>query len=262
MKKIFSYFWQSISSFDFYKKALTFRMAEVFKYLVLLLLVFSLLISGGVTFRMTKVFGDLADWAIKNLPAIDITDGKVSVDAQMPFKIREKGMELILDTTGQTTFISEETEQGILLTKDKLIYKQSKNQINTYELSNVKKLSLNRTSIENWKRISLRIFFPLCFAAVFIYYVIAKTLQLLFFSLLPLAVCGIRNIKLRYSEIFKITVFALTLPFFIASILEVFLFKVMFFPIVFTVIYTVYLTKASLVCWKINKSTQGVSLGT
>lgn len=260
MKKFFSYCWHSISSFDFYKKAVTFRMAEVFKYLFMLLLVLSLFVSAGISFRMTKVFNELADWAIKTLPAIDITNGKVSTDAQMPFKVTEKGMEIIIDTTGQTVSIVEEAERGILVTKDKLIYKQSKTQINTYELSNIKKLSLNKITIEKWKKISSKIFFPLCFAAVFIYYVIAKALQLLFFSLLPLAVCGAKNIKLKYSEIFKITVFALTLPFFVASMVELFFFRVMFFPILFAIIYSVYLTKAALVCGKTDKPTEMRSL--
>ncbi len=248
MKNFFSFFWQSISNFDFYKKVINFKTATVFKYLLILLFIASILISLGVSKKVHDFVNEAGDWVIMNLPVIVIIDGVVSVDAKMPIIIKKENFEIIIDTTGQTSSIDESVKQGMLLTKHKLTYKQSQTQTNTYELSKIKELILDKNTINRWKKNAFRIAFPLIFVASFIYYAIAKTLQILLFSFLPFVISGAKGLKLKYSQIFKIAAFSLTLPFILAAIVEVFLFRVRFFPILFILIYSVYLVKGTLAC--------------
>lgn len=248
MKNFLSFFWQSISDFNFYKKVINFKGVTVFKYLLILLFIASILISLGVSKKMHGVVNEAGGWAIENLPVIVITDGIVSVDTHMPFRIKKEDFEIIIDTTGKTSSIDESAKQGILLTKHKLIYKQSETQTNTYELSKVKKLILDEETIERWKKNAFRAAFPLIFIASFVYYAIAKTFQILLFSLLPLIISGAKNLELKYPQIFKISAFSLTLPFMLAAVVEVFFFKVKFFYILFVLIYAVYLIKGTLAC--------------
>ncbi len=248
MKNFFSFFWQSISNFNFYKKVINFKAAIVFKYLLILLFIASILISLGVSRKVHEFVNETGDWAIMNLPVIAITDGVVSVDTKMPFEIKKENFEIIIDTTGQTSSIDESAKQGILLTKHKLIYKQSQTQTNTYELSKIKELTLDINTINRWKKNAFRVSFPLIFVASFIYYAIAKTLQILLFSLLPFIISGAKNLELKYSQIFKISAFSLTLPFILAAATEAFAFRIRFFFILFILIYAVYLIKGTVAC--------------
>jgi len=248
MKNFFSFFWQSISDFDFYKKVINFKAAIIFKYLLILLFIASILISLGVSRKVGEFVNETGDWAIMNLPVIIITDGIVSVDAQMPFEIKKENFEIIIDTTGQTISIDESVKQGLLLTKHKLIYKQSETQTNAYELSKIKTLILDKDTINRWKKNAFRVSFPLIFIACFIYYAITKTIQILLFSLLPFMISGAKNLELKYPQVFKISAFGLTLPFILAAVVEAFLIKVRFFFILFILIYAVYVVKGALAC--------------
>jgi hypothetical protein len=248
MKNFFSYFWQSISDFNFYRKIINFDLPTVFKYLLILLFVATIFISLGASVRITKFVNKTGDWAIENLPTIHISDGIVSVNTEEPFRIEKDGFVIIIDTTGKILSIDKSIEQGVLLTRDKLIYKQSKTQTNTYELSNIKELILDEKTINRWQKNAFRVIFPLIFITSFVYYTLAKTLQILFFSFLPLMISGSKNLELKYPQIFKISVFSLTLPFALATMIEVFYFKVKLFPFLFIFIYAVYLVKGTLAC--------------
>jgi hypothetical protein len=252
MKNFFSLFWQSISDFDFYKRVINFSPSAVFKYFLILLFILCLSISLGLSFKANKFIMQLSNWAVESLPAIYIDSGVVNVDAQMPFVTEKDNLKIIIDTTGQTLSIGESVKRGILLTDRQLIYKQSDFETNAYDLSGIKKFTLNKESIERLKKNAFRIAFPLIFLAHFIYYALAKTLQILLFSLLPLVVSGAKNMGLKYNQVFKISVFALTLPFALAALAEVFSLKVKFFYVLFVFVYSVYLAKGTLACRQRN----------
>ncbi|MFH1855987.1 MAG: DUF1189 domain-containing protein [Candidatus Omnitrophota bacterium] len=256
MKNFFSYFWQSISDFNFYKKVVTFKFSTAVKYFVTLLLICILLISVGLSLRVKPIFNSLADWAMGNLPSINIQDGKASVDARMPFVIKKGNVVVILDTTGETISIDDSIKQGVLLTANKLIYKQSDIQTNTYELAKIKNLTIDKATIVKWKKGFLKAFFPFICIMSLIYYPLAKIVQVLFFSLIPLMLNNIRNLKLKYVDILKISIFALTLPLAIAAIVEIVFFKVKLFAVLFTLIYAVYLVRGTMICVA-KKGTEG-----
>jgi len=246
MKNFFSFFWQSISNFDFYKKVVNFRPAAVFKYLLILLFIAAILLSFGISKKVHKFVNETGDWAINNLPDIVITNGIVDVNAKMPFKVKKENFEIIIDTTGKTSSLDAAVKQGLLLTKNQLIYKQSEAQTNTYELAKIKNLVLDEQTINRWKKTAFRSVFPLIFAASFLYYAAAKAFQILFFGFLPFIISRVKKRELKYSQALRISAFGLTLPFSLAVIVEIFFFRVRFFAILFILIYAVYLVKGTI----------------
>ena len=109
-------------------KELSFRPAsEAVKYLFLLVLITSVIISTYMVFNFrTKSLEFLnsnkekLDEVVKKIVVpLEIKDGKVSADVKQPYKERlseigPKGFTFVIDTTGRITSLEEE-EDGILL---------------------------------------------------------------------------------------------------------------------------------------------------
>lgn len=248
VSSFFVLLWQTISDFSFYKRIAGFKFSTVIKYFLTLLLLICLMFSLVTTLRVNKVVKENAVWAVKNLPQIEITNGIVSAQTDMPFKLKKNNFEIIIDTTGQTLSLDESSACGILLTKNTLIYKQSSFQTNSYDLKNIKKFTLNKKTIISWQKNAYKIIFPALLISSSLYYISTKTLQILFFSLFPLMVSRIKKILLTYSQILKISVFAVTVPFIFSSLIELFLFHNKFFSVLFVFIYAFYLIKGILAC--------------
>ena len=246
MNNFFSFLFKSITDFNFYKKAANFKLSIIIKYVLMLVVLASLLVSLGVSLRINKIAKEAGDWTLENLPIITIIDGKASVEAEMPFRIKKEDFEIVIDTTGQVTSLDESVEEGLLLTKDKLYVKQSKVQTNTYDLAQIEELRLDKKTIEGWQKRAVRVLFPIIFIGSFIYYSIAKTLQILFFSIVPLIISGVKNMELKFRQCSKIAAFALSLPFIMASLIEFFYFRVRYFPILFILVYFIFLIRGTL----------------
>lgn len=238
---------RSIADFTFYREVKGSPVSRAMKYLLGILLVITVLLSIRITADIHKGLGIAADWVGKNLPVITITDGIASIDRQEPFKLEEGGYVLIIDVTGVTTNI-DSYEKGILLIKDKVIYKEGPAKTETYSLAGVKSLKIDADFMKALQKSMPLILSPFILVGVYIYFIIAKLLQVLIFSLVSLLVSSITRCELSYPQIFSIGIFALTPSMVIGAAIPLIGVTVPAFGILYSGIYVIMLIMAIMNC--------------
>ena len=186
---------------------------------------------------MGEVSKELGD----RLPEIRIEDGTVSTDAQEPFIIQEKDFIFIINTTGKKITIDPSYKQGILLTKNKLIHKQSEIETRAYDLSKIKSFTVNKEAMERWRKIISRFTLPILLVSLFPYFVVVKLIQILLFSLMALVMNTATRANLKYENLFNISLFALTPPVLLATIFTLVGLKIPLFGLLYIVVYIVFL---------------------
>lgn len=251
--KFFINLWRSATSFRFYKEIAFQKVSKsigyFFLFILLITLVLSMKRSTALIQGMDEVSKELGD----KLPEIRIEDGVVSTDAQEPFVIEEKDFIFIIDTTGKITTVDPSYKQGILLTKNKLIHRQSEIETREYDLSKIKSFTVNKEAMERWKKTFSRFAFPILLVSLFPYFTIAKLIHILLFSLIALIVNTATKANLKYENLFNISLFALTPPVLLATIFNLAGFKIppLWSVFLYTVVYIIFLTGGVRSCRKV-----------
>jgi hypothetical protein len=145
----------------------------------------------------------------KNLPVIDIKDGVASVDVEQPYKITQEDFAMIIDTTGKTTSL-DGYKKGILLMKDKVIYKDSEAKTEIYSIADVKALRIDENFMNAIRKNAVWIIFPFMLLGIYLYFIAARFLQILVFSLITIFASAVTKIQLTYKQIFNIGAYAIT----------------------------------------------------
>lgn len=268
----------------FYKEIVHQSFGRSFGYLVLLVLVMSLVLSVKYSFDARAGIQKGAEWVNANLaeklsevlPEVTIKDGKLSSPVQQPL-VREwedfdddLGMgkfAFILDTTGAITSL-DGYPNGILITEGKMVvkYKEAgRSKIEEMEFSDIKSFrmtpgeeegvlidfnfegedfKLTEDIIGKWAGIIGKLLFPVIMVGVFIYYLAAKLLQVLLFSLLSLIVNSANNAKLKYDNLLNIGVFAVTPAVTLAVLTALLNIKIPMFAIIYIGLYSAFLITA------------------
>ena len=246
--KFFINLWRSVTSFRFYKEVASQKVSKsigyFFLFIFLITLVLSMKRSTALIQGMDEVSKELRD----RLPEIRIEDGTVSTDAQEPFIIEEKDFIFIIDTTEKITTVDPSYKQGILLTRNKLIHRQSEIETREYDLSKIKSFTVNREAMERWRKASSRFAFPFLVAILFPYYIVVKLIHILLFSLVALIVNAVTKANLKYENLFNISLFALTPPVLLATIFTLVGFRIPFFGLLYVAIYIFFLIRGIRGC--------------
>ncbi len=239
---------KSFTSIDFYKDIKSKPFSASFKYLLLFLLIITIALSIRFSFIFVGGANFVADWISTNIPEITIRNGEVSSPASQPYIKGTNDFAFILDTTGQTTTISPQYAAGILLMKNKIVHKQSEIETREYDLSNTPYFVLNKEVIERIKKIFIWVTIPLMVVFLYLYYVVAKLLQALLFSLLTLIINGVAKLKIAYSGLLNIGVFAATLPTILGAIVDITGLRIPFFWVIYLGVYVALLVIMTLCC--------------
>lgn len=247
MKTFFQEIVKAVTDFKFYKQVKDFQTSRVMKYIFSLIFLITLVLTIRFTYDVKRGINIAVNWAKLNLPVIEIQNGVVSVDIGQPYKIEEEDFALIIDTTGEITSL-DEYRKGILLTKDKVMYKENEVKTETYDLSNVKSLRIDENFMNVLKRNVVWIIFPFMLVGIFIYFCIARFLQIFIFSLISLATSSIANVKLNYKQLLNIGVYAITPSAILGALTAFFAIVLPLFAILYAGLYIVYLIMAILNC--------------
>jgi hypothetical protein len=264
-----------IGSFSpkFYKEIARQPFARSFGYLILLATFVSLTLSAKYSLEAKPFIEKAAQWVYTEftekisevIPEINIKNGEVSSPAEQPFvKDEWKEFAFVLDTTGKITSLGE-YKNGILITKHEFITKYTENgrtKIEKYDLSSVKSLSiipgkkegellilniegqafsLTREKIKRFAEIIGKILLPVMVIIMFLYHLIAKFIQIFFFSLLSSTVNKIHNVKLNYDNLLNIGVFALTPAVVFGVLAEVLDLRIPLLGIIYIGLYSAFL---------------------
>ena len=247
MKTFFQEIAKAISNFKFYRQVKDFQISRGMKYIFLLIFLITLILAIRLTYDVKKGINIAADWAKLNLPIIEIEKGVVSIDVEQPYKIEEEGFALVIDTTGEIISL-DDYKTGILLTKNKVLYKENEAKTETYDLSKIESLRIDEDFMNVLKRNIAWIIFPFMLIGIFIYFCIARFLQVFIFSLISLATSSIANIKLNYKQLINIGIYAITPSMILGALLVLLGIQLPLFGILYAGLYIIYLIMAVLNC--------------
>ncbi len=237
---------KSFTSVDFYRNIKSQPFSPGFKYLLLLLLIVTIALSIRFSFILSNGANFIADWISTNIPEITIRNGEVSSPAQQPYVKGTNDFVFILDTTGVTSAISPEYKAGILLLKNKIVHKQSEVETREYDLSKTPYFVLNKAVVDRVRSIFVWITIPLMVIFLYLYYIAAKLVQALAFSLLSLIINAAGKLNISYKGLLNIGVYALTLPTLLGTIVDIMGLRIPFFWIIYVGVYVILLSIMTL----------------
>ncbi|MFQ5771763.1 MAG: DUF1189 family protein, partial [bacterium] len=125
---------------------------------------------------------------VEQVPTITIENGQVHIDEPQPYYIKDpNGNDIlaIIDTTGEIQSL-QDTEALALLTKTKLIHRQSKLEYRTYDLSQVKEFVLDKERIMGWLNIIKKLLIPALFPCFLLGSYIFRIIQALIYATIGL----------------------------------------------------------------------------
>lgn len=245
MKHFFKEIIMAISDFKFYKPAKDFPLSKSMRYIFSLILLITIALSTRYSYDLKRGIDIAVDWARQSLPPIVIQDGIVKADIKQPYKIKENDFIVIVDTTGEITSL-DGYKRGILVMKDRVMYKESELKTETYNLSNIKEVKIDENFMNALKRNAIWVLFPIMFIFIYIGLSIARFLQILIFSLISVAASSITGTKLSYKQLFNIGIFAITPSTILGALLAIFGVQLPLFGIIYSGLYIIYLIMAIL----------------
>ena len=236
----------SFSSGEFYRSVTPQAFSKSVRYLILLIAAASVVLSVRYTFLVSQALEQLETWAWKHLPEIRIEKGELQTPTQ-PWRYEADHQFIaILDATGQTKEIPSEFPQGLLLTRNQLVLRRPLLDTQRYDLAGVENFRLDAQVIQQLKQKGIWFFWPLLFAGFFGYFLLEKFSQVVLFSAFSLVTCWVTGRVLSYQSLLNIGVYAMTLPFLLATGLLFFGPPPPFFGILFVAVYGALLVAAIL----------------
>ena len=193
-----------------------------FGYLLLLLAICSVPRMFKLQMALTDFINKEAPPLIEQVPKITITKGEVSVDEPQPYYIRDPDSNdvlVIIDTTGTTQSL-DNTDALVLVTKTKLIHRQSEVESRAYDLSQVEKFVLDKDRITSWlntaRKLLVPIFYPLVVLGSFLF----RIVQALIYAAIGLLFALWCKVKLSYAAMLRLAVVAVTPCIIVRTVLE------------------------------------------
>lgn len=247
MKTFFAEMWKAVRDFKFYKDVKNFSVGKSIKYILLFILMISLVLTIRYSYGFGAGLKIAAEWMKKNLPVINIQNGIASVDVEQPYKISQDDMVVIIDTTGKTSSL-DGYKRGVLLMKDKVLYKESDAKTEIYNLADVKNLKIDQNFMNAVKNNAVWIVFPFMFVGIYIYLAVARFLQIVIFSLITIFAAAVTKTQLTYTQIFSIGAYAITTSMILGGIVALFVRVIPGIGWVYCGIYIAYLVTAVMNC--------------
>lgn len=235
----FSRIYYSIAGFTKYRYFLRQGTGKAVVYLLLIALVLAVITFIPAVNDYNKIIDELVANFDSKIPDFTLSNGKLEVSGNMPIIIDNGGVNIIIDTSPNAEEeILDHYDTVLLITSDKIIQKNYVDKTVT-NLSKLQGLVLSRDSIKQ----SLPIMKPLgIFIFVFagIFFVCGKFISALIVSLIGLIINSARHTRLSYRSIFKISIYSLTLPLLLCTLLGLLPVRVPFLDLLFYVIASVY----------------------
>ena len=225
----------SIIDFDGYQDLAAEKISRTILYIILLILAFSIIISATYTFQFTKMLDNVKSYINNEISEIKYENYELSILTNDGSEISEIDVDDIINAkiiiNTQTTDenkIQESIDEiktqknGILILKDKLIIKNefsSKLLEYSYksisEQYNINKIDKNEiiNLLSGQQMINFMIMlFGTIFIYMFIMYLSNILIDILLFAVLAYIVTRFAGLRLKYSAIYNIASYSLTLP--------------------------------------------------
>lgn len=230
------------------KAYLTFFQESVGKAIVYLLLV-SLLFAGINTMiiavGLSKGIDEVVEVLAHEVPNFELRNGELFVDGEMPIIIQDGPNDVFaVDTSGvlDGSFL-DAYENGIFISKYGFTQKTDGFRVQSFDFSQLGAFTITKQSIQGWlpllKWLSV---FIVVFGIVF--YFAGKLISAVIVSLLGLIIELTVDHKVGFGNLFKLSIYALTLPMLIKFVLTLGNISIPYFWVFYYGIALFYLWKA------------------
>lgn len=217
---LYKRFINSVSGFNGYKHLLneTPAKAVVFVLLLTLILGTAFMIQPAYEFNkgVSVIVRDFDD----KVPNFEFKNGELQIEGKMPVILKGEGTTVIIDTSDSPNeSILDNYDNALLILKNKMIQKNYANTQAT-SFSSLMGFSMDKNSVKMLIPL-LRWIIALIMIFGVPFFIIGKFLSALFISLIGLMVNSMTKARLQYRDIYRISLYSMTLPLVLCTLLDV-----------------------------------------
>jgi hypothetical protein len=224
-------------------------------YLILLTLIFESLNLVRPVIDYNTGINQLIRSFNMNMPDFELKNGELNVNGNMPIISGDVNYVVIVDTTGGTGENAlDNYNAGILILKNKIIQKESSFQKKEYNLKDFGTLTIDKSDVKGWIPL-LKVINVFIILFGYIGFFAGKLLSALILALIGLIISGSMKLRKDFGDLYKISIYSLTLPIIIKVLLSVIKYTIPYFFIIYYGIAVFYLWKALSIIKK-NEETQ------
>lgn len=263
----------SIFDFEKYQDLAAEKVIKTICYIAVLVLIFSLIVAGIVTYKFSATIANVRNYIAENIETITFENNQLNIitknhEEKTTIENEQINMKVVLATQIEDEkkvkeSIDELNSEGnaILILKNELIVKNElltkpitysyKSLAEQYNINKIdKQEALNLLSYDTIKPVMLTIFGILFIYFFIISYLPSTLIDIIILSVFAYIVSAIAKITLKYTAVYNISAYSLTLPI-ILNIIYVIIngltgFTIKYFEIMYTTIATIYITAAIL----------------
>jgi len=202
----------SFFSKEFYRDIGLYGKGFGFLYLLLLLVICSVPLTLNIRTSLSHYIDRKVPPLVEKLPRITITNGEVNADVPQPYYIKNpdgNGIFAIIDTTGQINSLVD-TGAYALLTKTKLILRESDVEYRIYDLSKMKDFVLDKNQIMSWSNYVKKYLFLVLYPFVVLGTFLLGIIHALLYGVIGNLFASLCRIKLSYDSLLRLAVIAVT----------------------------------------------------
>jgi hypothetical protein len=205
----------------------------------------SLLLGIKLAFLWNGLVDTMEQEFVDKAPEFIFANGKLAVNTPMPYLIyKTQDQIMIVDTSGKTdASILNSYKKGILIGKNMVISKENELETRSYDLSSLREISFTKSSAIKyipWLK-WLNIFM---IGFLFIYEIIGNLIAAVILGGLGLIVSKVIDYQIVFNDLYKIGIYALTLPIVLELARELTEVNIPVFKLVFYGIGIVYIVMA------------------
>jgi len=150
---------------------------------------------------------------IEKVPNVQLSGGELSADVEQPYFISDPDSGqaiIILDTTGEVTELPDD-QTVVLITRTKLIARQSPHQVREYDLSEFEvDFALDQEKIMGWIELAGKWVGPVFFGVMFSFGLLYRLCWALILALVGMGLRSTVGTHLRFGALFRLAVVAMT----------------------------------------------------
>lgn len=232
---------RSITDFNVYVLYPQETLGKAMLYVLLLSVLATAIMGGHMAWTINDEINELAGYVNSEIPWFEIVSGQLHMDADMPYILEDEAQNvLIVDTTGMSgPSVLDQYQEGILITRDSIYRKKNQLEISQISLGQLN-INLSKEQLLNLIPL-LKLFSYLVVFFVFLFLVVAA----MFSSLVVSAIGQLFNRqKLPFASLYKMSLYALTLPMLLFVILNALAIAIPYFFWIYHGIALLYLKRA------------------
>lgn len=235
-------FQKSITDFEFYRKLREESVGKAFLYLAKIVIIFGVISLINPVLNFDRGVDEVRDYFRENIPYFVFEDGALNMKENQPFfwEDQEAKIVIVMDTSGQVgPEILNNYHEGFYINKNNAVFKRNGIEKREFNFSQLAGVKFTKDDVSQWIPY-LKWFNGFVVIFGLIGFLISKLWSALLITLFGLLICSGKN---RFPELFKISIYALTLPIAIKVVKEVLVMKLPWFGLIYYGIAGFYMWK-------------------